>query len=75
MFVFVCLSMCVCMCMCVCYCVLCVCLCECVCVCVCRQALVLSQGTQMALSGMEDRGVGLPPASPSENEEHSDVVS
>ena len=45
------------------------------CVCVCRQALVLSQGTQMALSGMEDRGVGLPPASPSENEDHLDTVS
>ncbi|KAK7090094.1 uncharacterized protein [Littorina saxatilis] len=38
-------------------------------------ALVLSQGTQMALSGMEDRGVGLPPASPSDNELYSDPSS
>ncbi|KAK7499220.1 hypothetical protein BaRGS_00009480 [Batillaria attramentaria] len=36
------------------------------------RALVLSHGTQQALSGMGDQGVGLPPASPSDNEMGSD---
>ncbi|XP_076453665.1 uncharacterized protein LOC143288888 [Babylonia areolata] len=36
-----------------------------------KQTLVLSQGTQMKLSGLKDKGVGLPPASPSDNEQSS----
>ncbi|KAL8625519.1 hypothetical protein ACOMHN_014608 [Nucella lapillus] len=40
-----------------------------------KHALVLSQGTQMRLSGMRDQGVGLPPASPSDNEQYSDNAS
>lgn len=35
---------------------------------------MLSQGTQMALSGMGNQGVGLPPASPSDNEQGSNSV-
>lgn len=40
-----------------------------------QQALVLSQRTQIILSGMEERGVGLPPASPSDNEQQTDPAS
>lgn len=39
-----------------------------------RRSLMLSQGTQMALSGLGDKGVGLPPASPSDNEQDSSNV-